>query len=201
MKLFRSLSSLYSSTSPPLSVHLFLLTVVCAGCAAPMSQSHNTALDDVDLVKMTDDMTMKIMASPAVQAAMAREGKLFVVVQPVENQMQAEILPRGPAEAFTARLRAMLARRAPDRFDWIMNRETFYRLRNRELDVPLGESPDAVNPKYALTAKFSSLAQEDSKHRSSYYLCTYELTDLKDRTVLWTDAYEVKKAVVKGFLD
>ena len=49
---------------------------------------------------------------------------------------------------------------------------------------------------------FSSLTERDvASGRSSYYLCVYELTDLEDRTVLWTDTYEVKKMAVKGFLD
>jgi hypothetical protein len=32
-------------------------------------------------------------------------------------------------------------------------------------------------------------------------MCTYQLTNLEDRTVLWTDKYEVKKQAVRGFLD
>ena len=150
---------------------------------------------------MTDDMAMKIVADPDVQAAIRHSGKLKVVVQPVENRMTAEVLPKGPAEAFTARVRALLSNHAPDRFTWVMNRDTFYDLRGRELDVDLGPSPDAIDPEYALTAIFGSLTNETSRGRSSYYLCTYELTNLRDRTVLWTDKYEVRKTVVKGFLD
>ena len=83
-----------------------------------------------------------------------------------------------------------------------MNRDTFYSLRGQELEgVDLGPAPEAVNPQYALTAIFSSITNESSKARSSYYLCVYELTNLQDRTVLWTDKYEVKKRAVKGFLD
>jgi hypothetical protein len=144
---------------------------------------------------------MKILANPEVQAAIAREGKLKVVVQPVENEMTAEVLPRGPAETFTARVRALLSKHAPDRFTWVMNRDTFYDLRGRELDVDLGPSPEAIDPQFALTAIFSSLTNESSRGRSSYYLCRYELTNLKDRTVLWTDRYEVRKRAVKGFMD
>lgn len=151
---------------------------------------------------MTDDMARKIVGSPAVQDAIRREGRLRVVVQPVENRMTAEVLPRGPAETFTARVRTLLSRHAPDEFLWVMNRDAFYRLRGRELEgVDLGPAPEAVDPRYALTAIFSSLTDESSKARTSYYLCTYELTNLEDRTVLWTDKYEVKKKVVKGFLD
>ena len=171
------------------------------GCTTAVQSGHSTALDSTNLVEMTDDMARKIAADPEVQAAIEREGQLRVVVQPVENLMTAEVLPRGPAEAFTARVRSLLSRYAPDRFLWVMNRDAFYNLRGRELDMDLGPSPDAVDPKYALQAKFSSITSETSRARSSYYLCVYELTNLEDRTVLWTDKYEVKKTAVKGFLD
>ena len=177
------------------------LLPLASGCASAVQAGHNTALDAADLVQMTDDMSMKILADPDVQAAIERDGKLKVVVQPVENEMTAEVLPQGPSETFTARVRALLSKHAPDRFTWVMNRDTFYDLRGRELDVDLGPSPEAIDPEYALTAIFSSLTNESSKGRSSYYLCRYELTNLKDRTVLWTDKYEVKKRAVKGFLD
>ena len=58
-----------------------------------------------------------------------------------------------------------------------------------------------MQPQYALTAKFSTLTNEDSRRRSTYYLCVYELTDLNHREILWTDKYEVKKVALKGFLD
>jgi len=58
-----------------------------------------------------------------------------------------------------------------------------------------------VQPEYALTARFSSITDESSKHRSSYYLCVYNLTDINTGQTLWTDKYEVKKTAVKGFLD
>lgn len=175
--------------------------LIGGGCASAVQAGHNTALDSVDLAKMTDDMAMQIVASPAVQQAIAREGRLRVVVEPVENRMVAEVLPRGPAEAFTARVRVLLSQHAPDKFMWIMNRDAFYRLRRQELDVDLGPSPEAVQPQYALTAIFSSLGSEDSTRRSNYYLCVYQLTDLQHRDVLWTGSYEVKKVAVKGFLD
>lgn len=150
---------------------------------------------------MTDDMAAKIVADPDVQAAIRQSGRLKVVVQPVENRMTAEVLPKGPAETFTGRVRALLSQHAPGQFTWVMNRATFDHLRRKELDFDLGPSPDAIDPEYALTAIFSSITDESSRGRNSYYLCVYELANLRDRTVLWTDKYEVKKSVVKGFLD
>jgi hypothetical protein len=177
------------------------LLIGSTGCASAIARGSSTALDSVDLIRMTDDMSMRIMGDPDVQEVLAR-GPMKVVVQPVENRMEAEILPRGPAEAFTARLRSLLSRQAPDRFVWVMNRDAYHRLRHRELeDIDLGPPPESVNPEYALTATFSSLTTDDARRRASYYLCVYELTDLQDRTVLWTGSYEVRKVAVRGFLD
>ena len=178
-----------------------------SGCASATQAGFNTALDSVDLQQMTDRMAVSILDDDRVRGAMARDGKLKVVVQPVENRMTAEVLPRGPAEAFTARVRMLLSRYAPERFTWVMNRDAFYRLRARELIEPdlrgvdLGPAPGAIDPEYALTAIFSSLTDETRKGRQSYYLCVFELTDLQDRTVLWTGSYEVQKSAVRGFLD
>ena len=182
--------------------YLSLVIALVGGCSSAVQSGTNTALSGDDLVKMTDDMAMKLVADSNVQAAIAKDGALKIVVMPVVNDMRAEVLPRGPAEAFTARLRTLLAKHAPEKFLWVMNRDAFYNLRGRELDnVDLGPEPDRVQPQYALTATFSSLADEDPKRRSSYYLCRYDLTSLSDRHVLWTDAYEVKKVAVKGFGD
>jgi hypothetical protein len=181
--------------------------MLLAGCASAVAVGQNTALDSTDLVTMTDDMSARILASPAVQQAIAREGSLKVVVEPVVNDMRAEVLPRGPADAFTARLRTLLAHHAPGEFTWIMNRDAFYALRNAELSptdparIDPGPSPDAINPRYALTATFTSLANENTAARTDYYVCSYSLTDLSTRVVLWTGDYEVKKRAVKGFLD
>jgi hypothetical protein len=166
-----------------------------------VQSGHNTLLDGVDLRQMTDKMARSIVADPRVQGAIAKDGALKVVVQPVQNQLTAEILPRGQAEAFTARVRALLSQRNPQQFVWILNRDEFYDLRGKELEVPLGPAPEAINPQYALTAIFSSLTQETSKGRSDFYVCRYELSDLQTRGVLWSDSYKVKKAAVKGFLD
>ncbi len=171
------------------------------GCTSAVQSGHNTALDSVDLVKMTDQMAASIGSNPQVREAIQREGRLRIVVQPAQNEMQAEVLPAGQAEAFTARVRALLSKHDPGDFMWIMNRDAYYRLRQKELDYDLGPSPDAVNPEYALVARFRSLADESSSHRRNAYLCVYELSNLQTRAILWTDKYEVNKIAVKGFLD
>ena len=179
-----------------------LLLGHCAiGCTSDnvTRTGQRAALDSFDLTKMTDDMAMQIAADPDVLAELNAHGPLKVVVRPVENRLTGEVLPRGEAMVFTARVRSLLSRHAPQTFTWIMNRDAYYDLRIRELEgVDLGPAPEAMNPQYALTAKFSSLTDEDRKRRSAYYLCVYELTDLSGRTLLWSGRYEVKKIAVKG---
>lgn len=179
-----------------------LLALTLGGCASPLATARHTSLEGDDLVAMTDDMAMKILGSQAVQEAIAREGKLRIVITPVENYMTAEILPAGQAYAFVARLRALLAVHAPDKFTWIMNRDAYYYLRNSELEgIDPGPNPDSIQPEYALSARFDSITTEDPDRRASYYLCVYFLTNLDTRDVLWTDKYELRKKAVKGFLD
>ena len=175
--------------------------VSSSGCASAVAAGQNTALGSADLVAMTDDMAARIVADPEVQAAIGAKGALKLVVQPVENRMVAEVLPRGQADAFTARLRVLLSRHAPERFTWVMNRDAYYDLRRREVDVDLGPAPERVQPEYALTAIFSSLTSEDPQRRASYYLCEYQLTDLGGGNLLWSGAYEVKKVAVRRCLD
>ena len=179
----------------------FWLLLVPPGCASATEKGRNTALDSVDLVRMTDDMAQRIVADPDVSAAVTREGRLPVVVQPVENRMVGEVLPRGQAQAFTGRLRVLLSKHAPERFEWVMNRDAFYALQARELDLELGPPPERVQPRYALTAIFSSLTNVDPQRRSAYYLCEYQLTELISGNLLWSGSYEVKKIAVRGFLD
>lgn len=172
------------------------------GCTSAVESGHNTALDSIDLQAMTSQMAASIASSPAVLAEIQQNGPLKIVCEPVENRMTGEILPTGQAQAYTAQVRALLSEHNPDQFTWIMNRDEFFALRQTELaNVPLGPSPDAVNPQYALAARFDSLTQENDQQRTSYYLCVYRLTDLQQRRVLWSGSYKVKKQAVKGFLD
>jgi hypothetical protein len=184
----------------------WVLALLLAGCTSAVQSGQSTLLEGDDLIRVTDDMAAKIAGSPDVQEAIRRQGPLRVVVQPAENHMRAEVLPTGAREAFTARIRTLLAKQARGQFVWLMNRQEFYDIRRRELEakdptLDLGPSPDRVEPQYMLTARFYSMTQENWQARSTTYLCVFELTDLQQRTKLWTDKYEIKKAAAKGFLE
>lgn len=185
---------------------MLCLLALVGGCGSAVGTGRSTLIEGDDLLRITDNMAMKIAGSEAVQQAIAREGALKVVVLPAENRMRAEVLPTGVRDAFTARVRSLLARHARDQFVWVMNRDEFYRMRRRELQpqaeaIDLGPPPQSIQPRYALSATFYSMSNETSEQRSTTYLVVFELSDLDRRTTLWTDKYEMKKSAVKGFLD
>lgn len=191
------------------SAHAYpALVVACvfaslAGCGSALKNVHGTNLNGVDLVDMTDDMATKLGSDAQVNAAFAAAGPLKVVVMPVVNEMTAEIIPAGQAYAFTGRVRARLAQNTPGKFTWIMNRDAFNDLKARENDLHIdpGPQPASVQPEYALTATFSSITNENKARRDSFYVCSFQLTNLQDRSILWNGSYELKKKAVKGFLD
>lgn len=180
---------------------IFGLLVV--GCQSATQSGTSTALSGMDLVSMTDDMASRIGSDPQVLSAYSRKGPLRIVVMPVVNQLRAEVIPRGAAHAFTGRVRVLLSKHMPDRFVWVMNRDAFHDLRARERDLSIdpGPDPQTVQPEYALTATFMSLGDENRKRREQFYVCVFELTNIQDRTVLWSGSYEVRKTAVRNFLD
>ena len=179
------------------------LIVTLLGCASAVKNAHGTALSGVDLVDMTDDMAAKLGSDARVSGVFAASGPLKVVVMPVVNEMTAEIIPAGQAFAFTGRVRARLAQNTPGKFTWVMNRDAFNSLKARETDLHIdpGPVPTSVQPEYALTATFSSITSENQKRRDSFYVCSFSMTNLQDRAVIWNASYELKKQAVKGFLD
>src|SRR5260221_1028401 len=95
--------------SKTLATTSLLMLSLFTGCGENTAVSHGktTALDSANLVEMTEDMTAKILRDPEIQSALGQKTKLKVVIQPVENKMIVELLPRGANEAYIARLRSL----------------------------------------------------------------------------------------------
>ena len=181
---------------------LFAAGPVLAGCGTAVSAGTSTALSGFDLEEMADQMAQSIASDPEVQREIEQRGPLKVVVLPVENLLTGEVLPQGQARAFTAQVRTLLARARTGNYVWINNRDSYYDMRARELEgFDLGPAPDAMAPEYALHATFRSLADDDKHRRSAFYQAAFTLTDINNRTTLWTDDYMVKKTAVKSFLE
>lgn len=165
------------------------------------SHGQSTFFDGTDLEKMTEQMAASLAADPEVAAAVKEQGRLKVVIMPVENYLQGEILPRGTAEEFVAQVRILLGKNAPASFQFITNRRDYNYIKREREDLDAGPSPDLLTADYTLTARFSSLADENRKSKSAFYVCRYELVSLRDRSTLWEASYNLRKKAARNSLD
>jgi hypothetical protein len=167
-------------------------------CAAP--RINTTTLTAADIVRMTDEMAADLAASPAIaQRNAASEPWVFTLDQ-VANRtehLMDESERWGTMIRFRSRLsESFLARERHIRFvvpavEW-----------RRYADAEFRANPDArLVPTHALRAEFRSDTSTSARHRSDYYLCAFQLVDLRDAQLVWEDAYEVKYAITRNALD
>ena len=144
-------------------------------------------LQSKDVVQASDEMAMKLLADPELNRS--REQWLMVVDR-VENQTQNA---RHNLDIFLQRLQTNLARHGKGRVQLVQNRAKLRDLQARELEVERTDGqpgPKGIQPDYSLSATISELPNRGT----SYYYVQFEVTDLRDRRLAWTDAYEVRVA-------
>ena len=172
---------------------LLALFHAVAGCAGP-PRARTTFLRSVDLVNMTDRMAVSL-AADAVVAARATDDEPWVIsVYRIINHTN-QIIPDREKWLYTARLRAMLAQ--SDFADkrsiiWVIPPER-WPIVAEELGVSEEPYGFRMNPTHQLTAEFHALTNTSGRGRSDAYLCDYQLLDLHTGTIIWEDAWEVKR--------
>lgn len=177
-----------------------------AGCSsnnAISDKAHTSFLTSDDVVEMTDKMAASIASDPQVAAITANK-PMVIVLLPVINDTN-EIMRGHERELYVHRVRTLLSSKQVLRrqFTFVLNRNDYQTLLNQE-GVPaadLGTPADKIQPEYALKGHFFADTKANSKQRSDYYLCTYQLTNLQTGLVLWEGTYETKKAIKKDLLD
>ena len=142
-------------------------------------------LQSKDVVQASDEMAMKLLADEDLNRSSTQ---WTIVVDRVENQT---ISSRHALDIFLERLKTNLARHGKGRVQLIENRDRLRDLQARELEIERTDGqpgPKGIQPDYSLYAK----AMELTGRGTSYYLIEFSLTDLRDRRIAWTDAYEVR---------
>lgn len=158
--------------------------------------SRDRGLQSKDVVAASDQLAMDLMALPEINASPTQ---LTIVFTGVENYTND---PRVSYDIFLERLRVNVARMGRGRVAVIDNRDRVGNIQARELDgapnpdrfgqggSPQGGGVGGIQPEYALYGKISSL----DNRATSYYLATFQLTNLRTRQMVWTNQYEVKVA-------
>jgi hypothetical protein len=184
------------------------LPLVGGGCnptTAVNKDAETTFLNDHDMTQMTDQMAASIIADPYL-AQQSMKAPLKIVIKPVINET-SEIIRDNRAEIFVHRLQGLLAsnRQLSGRFIWLMNRDDHDKLVREEVPgAANAPNENAIQPEYALYAKFLTDTNATTKTRSDTYLCQYYITRIageNNREILWTGQYITSKKIKKEFLD
>jgi hypothetical protein len=151
--------------------------------------SRDRGLQSKDVVAASDQMAMDLLASPELNESRTQ---WVMVVDRVENRSQNA---RFDMDIFLRRLRVNLSKYGKGRVQLIENRDKLRELQAKELDNErddMGQGtarrPARLQPDYSLYCRVSELPNRGT----SYYFLEFTVTDLRDGTTPWTNAYEVK---------
>jgi peptidoglycan-synthase activator LpoB len=160
--------------------------------------SGGRGLQSKDVVQASDQMAMDLLRDPNLNAS---KEQWTVVVDRVDNRTSD---PRANLDIFLQRLRTKLFQEGHGRVQLIENRAKLRELQLRELEPNSSEREDTygqgaggnhaapgkagIQPDYSLYATMSDLPNRGT----DYYYCEFTLTNLNNRTIAWTGAYEVK---------
>ncbi len=176
-------------------VAFFLSAMFMAGCGGP-PKVKTTFLRSVDLIDMTDRMAQSFASDDIIGERTPSDDPWIFSIHRVVNHTN-QIIPEREKWLYIGRLRTMLAQSniAEERsIIWIIPPERWH-IVAEELDVSEEPYGLRMNPTHLLTAEFHALTNTSARGRTDAYLCDYQLLDLALGTIIWEDAWEVKRSI------
>ena len=172
------------------------LAIVAVGCShdapdrygeqrPPVSEIDNRdrGLQSKDVVQATDQMAMSLLGDPAFNSS---KDQWTIVVGNIRNE---SVNTRQALDIFLERLRTQLYKHGKGRVTLIQNRAAYHDRQSSELETDQA-APKGVQPDFQLDGVVSELPNRGT----SYYYMSFSVNNMRDRTVAWTDAYEVRVA-------
>jgi hypothetical protein len=153
-------------------------------------------LQSKDVVAASDQMAQDLLASPDLNHS---QNRWTMVVGNIQNETTDH---RMNLDIFLERLRVNLAKYGHDRVALIANKKNYHGLQSSELEgeregdqYQQGDSQGVnkpvyrgIQPDYSLYGKIIEMPNRGT----SYFLCSFTVTDLRTREDVWTNDYEVK---------
>lgn len=173
---------------------LGLITLSLAGCH---HDEGPVGLSGHDVKAASDQMAADLLSLPALNAS---THQWTIVVGSMRDETVDHTFATN-YDIFLARLKTNLARMSNGRVTLIQNRAAFHDIRSKELDTPserddygqtggqAGGPPAraAINPDFQL----DGVAHDLPNRGSNYFLLEFNLNNLRDRTIPWSNQYEV----------
>ena len=141
-------------------------------------------LQSSEVVEASDLLVQKIMSLPEVQNSPTRLTVVFTNLEDLTTTRQFNY------DIFLERLKTNIAEQGRRQIAIVSNKDTYYRTRSQELDLPRGERDDfgqgerrggvtpvanRIQPDYAMNGK----VMEIRNRGTSYYLFTFALSDIR----------------------
>jgi hypothetical protein len=152
-------------------------------------------LQSKDLIEATDLMAQSLLTLPELQLT---DRQWTIVATGVRNQTLQQ---RQSYDIFVDRLKTSIGKYGRGRVQLIEQRDTFRDLQARELEPGFTDEfqqggsrpapgPAGIQPEYALYGTM----QEMPNRGTSLFRAEFQLVNLRDRRVVWTDDYLVRVA-------
>lgn len=167
------------------------------GCAAP--RVNTTMLTSADVVRMTDQMSASLNASPEIASRTPDSPRWVFTMDRVANRTE-HLLDDSEKWGIMARFRARLTASnvARDRAVAFVLPAAEWERYAREFYDP---AQARLRPTHALRAEFRSDTRSAIGSRADAYLCAFQLLDLETGRIVWEDAYETKYRVLRNSFD
>jgi hypothetical protein len=179
-----------------LTLGLAAVGFVGGGCAAPPK---DTGIQANNLKESTELMAQSLLALPELNDSSKR---WLIVTGEVKDQTTGG--GSRSYQMFVDSLKTSLARQGRGRVQLIENRDAYRDLQSKELEPTANTrddfgqgggtagqpapGPAGIQPDYTLYAKVADLPN----NATNFYRFDFTLTSLRDRTIVWNDAYEVR---------
>ena len=176
------------------------LALAGAGCSHDMPDEYgerrppvgeldgrDRGLQSKDVVQASDEMAMSLLGDPELNRS---TNQWTIVVGNVRNET---VSSRHALDIFLQRLKVQLARHGKGRVQLIQNRADYRDRQAGEVEIEPGTygnqpGPKGIQPDFQLDGVVSELPNRGT----SYYFMEFSVNDLRDRRIVWTDAYEVR---------
>lgn len=178
-----------------MSIAALLCWMPGTACAPPKVQT--SFLRSVDLVDMTTIMAQSFARTPVIAQRSPDSPRWIISVDKVVNNTN-QIIPENEKWAYIGRLRAQLAQTRISQeknLVWVVPPERWPEIA-REIDAAVEPRDLRLPPTHLLTATFSALTTTTGQGRTDAYFCAFQLIDLNSGTLVWEDAWEVKRGVL-----
>ncbi len=174
---------------------LCLLSALPLAACGGAPKARTTFLNSVDLIEMTDRMAESFAGDQDMSARTPQSEQWIVSIARMQN-LTNQVIPDRERWLYIARLRAQLQQSEIARrrnIIWIIPPERW-----PIVQAELGDMPLELRrkPTHELTAQFGALTATSGRGRSDVYLCEYQLIDLHDGRIVWSDKWEVKRSIL-----